>query len=78
MSHIGHKRWRSKLRRNQIAARARKRMEGPMPERPEKLVPYYPLELGVRDTRTGDVEWVPFKSVRDAARRLAVVRKYYL
>lgn len=30
------------------------------------------------DSRTGDIEWVPFKSVRDAARRLTVVQKYYL
>ena len=38
---------------------------------------YYPLELGLRDKRTGDVAWVEFRSVRDAMRRLSVVQNHY-
>lgn len=59
------------------AAKARKRMANPV-EREPKFVPYYPLEFGLRDTRTGEVAWVEFRSVRDAARRLAVINNYYL
>lgn len=48
------------------------------PEREPKFVRYYPLEFGLRDTRTGEVAWVEFKSIRDADRRLAVINNYYL
>lgn len=50
--------------------------ERPETEREPKMQRWFPLKLGLWDTRTGDI--VPFKSVRDAARRLAVVQKYYL
>lgn len=39
---------------------------------------WYPLELGLRDKETGEVAWVDFKGLRDALRRLAVVRRYYV
>ena len=59
------------------AAKERKRLaSGPREEEP-KLIRYFPLELGLRNKRTGEVAWVDFKSVRDAAKRLAVVLKYY-
>lgn len=58
------------------AAKERKRLANPV-ERVPRMLPHYPLELGLRDTRSGEVAWVPFRSVRDAARRLAVVRREY-
>jgi len=64
---------------NMRAAKARKHeqaiADGWEPE--PKMVRAFPLELGVRDTRNGDVAWVPFRSVRDAARRLTMVQKHY-
>lgn len=36
------------------------------------------LSIGVRDDATGEVAWVPFKSLRDAMLRLAVVRREYV
>lgn len=60
------------------AAKARKRRqriaEGWSPE--PKMVRSPRFEFGVRDTVTGDVGWVPFRSVRDAIRRLQLIRKY--
>ena len=61
---------------NMRAAKERKRLEN-SPEREPKMERFFPLEFGVRDTRNGDTAWVPFKSVRDAARRLAIVQKFY-
>ena len=62
------------------AAKTRKRQEaidaGWTPE--PKMERTYNLSIGLRDERTGVVAWTPFKSVRDAARRLGVVRRYYL
>ena len=58
------------------AAKERKRLANPV-EREPRRERFYPLELGVRDTRSGEMAWVPFRSVRDAARRLAVVRREY-
>jgi len=46
-------------------------------EREPKMVRWFPLEIGVRDKTTGDVAWMDLRSGRDAARRLAVVLKYY-
>jgi hypothetical protein len=46
-------------------------------EREPKLERYYPLELGVRDKRTGEIAWVDFKGLRDALRRLSVVQRFY-
>lgn len=60
------------------AAKARKRLAGPAPEpEPPRLVRWTGLSLGVRDETTGETAWVPFRSVRDAARRLAVVLREY-
>jgi hypothetical protein len=59
------------------AAKAAKRMASPPAEPSPKRSPYFPLELGVRDTRTGEVAWVPLRSVRDAGRRLRLVLKFY-
>jgi len=46
-------------------------------DRDPVLVPFYPLQIGVRDKRNGDMAWIDFKSVRDAARRLSVIQKFY-
>ncbi len=60
------------------AAKARKRLSGPPPEpEPRRMIRWTGLSLGVRDDTTGEVAWVPFRSVRDAARRLAVVLRNY-
>lgn len=59
-----------------VEARERNRLAHPI-ERESELVRYYSLQIGVRDKRTGDIAWVDFKSVRDAARRLAVVQRFY-
>ena len=61
---------------NMRAAKERKRLANP-PEREPELIRWFPLELGVRDKRTGEVAWIDLKSVRDAARRLSVIMKYY-
>jgi hypothetical protein len=61
---------------NMRAAKERKRLANPV-EREPKLVPWHPLELGLRDKVSGEVAWVDFKSLRDAMRRLAVVRRFY-
>jgi hypothetical protein len=58
------------------AAKERRRLENPV-EREPKLVRWFPLELGVRDKVSGDVAWVDFRSVRDAAKRLSVLQKFY-
>lgn len=62
--------------RKGVEARARKRLEHPF-EREPKMAPFYPLQLGVRDKITGAAAWTDFRSLRDAARRLAVVQHYY-
>lgn len=59
------------------AAKARRRRERPPPE-VCALVAEKVLELGLRDLRSGEVAWVPFRSLRDAMRRLAMVQKYYV
>jgi hypothetical protein len=61
---------------NMRAAKARKRLANPI-ERAPIMRRYYPLELGVRDRRTGDTAWVKLKSVRDAAKRLSIILRYY-
>ena len=76
-------RWKSKRMRMlqkmsaMRAAKERKRLANPV-EREPKFVTCYPLEIGVRDKLTGEVAWCDFKSVRDAAKRLAVVKKFYV
>jgi hypothetical protein len=57
-------------------AKQRKRLAN-APSREPKMPPWYALELGLRDKVTGEVAWVDFKSLRDAMRRLGVVRRLY-
>lgn len=59
------------------AAKARKRMARLPEEAVAKQLPDYALEIGVRVKRTGEMGWFDFRSVRDAARRLAMVRRFY-
>jgi len=61
---------------NMRAAKARKRLENPV-EREPRMVRWFPIELGLRDKRTQQIAWVDFKSVRDAAKRLAIVQRFY-
>jgi len=58
------------------AAKERKRLEFPV-EREPVMIRHFPLQLGVRDKRTGEVAWTDLRSIRDATRRLAIVLKYY-
>ena len=58
------------------AAKARKRAENPV-EREPVMERWFPLELGLRDKRTGEFAWTDFRSIRDAVRRLSVVRREY-
>ena len=62
---------------NMRAAKKRNRLAHPAVREP-KLVPWHPLEIGVRDKLSGEVGWVDFKSLRDAMRRLNDVRKFYV
>lgn len=58
------------------AVKAQNRMSHPV-EREPKMVRWIPMELGLRDTLCGEVAWVPFKSIRDAVRRLSVALREY-
>lgn len=63
------------------AAKARirqERMAAGLLEREPRMVRWFPLELGVRDKVSGETAWVDLRSVRDAAKRLAVILKYYI
>ena len=71
-----HKRKSERLAKMR-AAKERKRIASPVEREPER-VRYYPLQLGVRNKITGETAWVDFRSIRDAAKRLTVVKKYYL
>ena len=65
---------------NMRAAKARIRQEradAGLLDREPKLVRWFPIELGVRDKVSGDVAWTDLRSIRDAARRLSVVLKFY-
>jgi hypothetical protein len=65
---------------NMRAAKARRRQErsdAGLLEREPKMVRWFPLELGVRDKVSGEIVWTDLRSVRDAARRLRVVLKFY-
>jgi hypothetical protein len=66
------------LRRSRkgVLAREAKRLANPAGREP-KLVPFYPLDLGVRDKLSGDTAFVDLRSGRDAARRIAVILKFY-
>lgn len=75
-----HKARRERVLRKMAAMRAAKdrhRMGNQLEPRPSVDKPAPFLEFGVRDVRSGEAGWVPFVSLRDAMRRLAVVRKYY-
>lgn len=63
-------------RRKGVLAREAKRLAN-LTLREPKLVRFYPIELGVRDKLTGDTAFVDLKSVRDAAKRLGIVLKFY-
>lgn len=78
LSRNGKRRWERRLQRlaQMRAAKERKRLAHPI-EREPQFVRWFPLEIGVRDKRTGETAWTDFVSVRDAVRRLAVVQKYY-
>ena len=58
------------------AAKERKRLANPVDREP-KWERWFPLELGVRDKRSGEVAWVELRSVRDATRRISAVVKFY-
>lgn len=62
------------------AAKERKRQEriaaGLLEEEP-KMVRWYPLQFGVKDKRSGVECWLDLKSVRDAARRVSVLLRFY-
>lgn len=60
---------KERLRRERITA-------GWTPE--PKLKRWFPLELGLRDKATGETAWVDFRGLRDAMRRLSVVRRLYV
>lgn len=63
---------------NMRAAKERKRLaRGPREEEP-KMVPWFPLEFGVRDKRLNGYgeAWTDLKSIRDVVRRLQVVMRY--
>ena len=66
---------------NMRAAKQRLRLErgvAALLEREPKMERWFPLELGVRDKITGETAWTDLRSVRDGARRLAVVLRHYL
>lgn len=46
-------------------------------EREPKMERWFPLELGLRDKISGEVAWTDLRSIRDSARRIAVVLKFY-
>lgn len=75
-------RWQDKRLRqlerlaNMRAAKARKRLENP-PEHEPKMLRWHPLELGIRDKLSGETCWIDLKSCRDAAKRIAVILKFY-
>jgi hypothetical protein len=59
------------------AAKERKRLaRGPVEEEP-RFRPWTGLQWAMRDKVTGETVWMEFKSVRDMARRAAVVRRFY-
>jgi hypothetical protein len=61
------------------AAKERKRLErGPVEHEPRMLVVRHPhLSWAMRDELSGDVVWMDFKSVRDMAKRAAMVARFY-
>lgn len=70
--------WKRRLKRlaQMRAAKAAKRLANP-PEQEPRMERWFPLEVGVRDKRSGEVAWIDFRSVRDAAKRLSVIQHNY-
>ncbi len=74
-----------KLRRERVLqkmqslrdAKARKRLANPSEDEPG-MVRNFPLEIGIRDTRTGESGWVPLRSARFAHRLASVMFRNYL
>ena len=59
------------------AAKARKRLAGPAPDREPKMQLAYRYEFRVRDRFNGDTsDWIVVRSGRDASRRLAALLKF--
>jgi hypothetical protein len=58
-----------------VLAREAKRLENTVELKPH-LVPFYPLQFGIREKATGDCGWIDFRSVRDASHRLAIIQRY--
>ena len=64
-------RWRK------LKAEKRQRLiEAGLLEREPRMERCYRFELGIRDTYTGDLAFVPLKSARDAGRRIRLILKY--
>lgn len=64
---------------NMRAAKERKRLaNGPREEEPRMIMARHPhISWAMRDDLSGEVVWMEFKSVRDMARRISVVARYY-
>lgn len=60
------------------SAKARKRLARPIIEEEPKMVRTFPLEIGIRDTITGEDGWVPLKSARFARRLATVMLNFYM
>lgn len=58
------------------AAKERKRLAATI-EREPRRVPHYPFEVGVRNKSTGETAWTDLRSVRDAAKKLSLILKFY-
>lgn len=61
---------------NMRAAKERKRIENPIEQEP-KMLRYYALEFGVRNKYTGETAWIDLRSIRDVAKRVGIVLRYY-
>lgn len=65
---------------NMRAAKARRRLAAPPPERAPRLPRWHRFEIGMRDKITGPSgygeAWTDLKSIRDVVRRLRVIRKF--
>ena len=65
---------------NMRAAKTQLRLErgqAGLLEREPKMQRWFTLELGLRDKASGEVAWTDLRSIRDSARRIAVVLKFY-
>ena len=62
--------------RNANAAKAQKRMESPPPDPEPKFEKWNRFEITVKDRLTGETGSFELRSLRDCARRLAIVTRY--